>query len=222
MGKFFLVFLFLLKIIMPVCAQTEKVTDSLLNEVCNSIKSNKLEADSLKVMKAFEKHIFPLFDGLTEQQGDKLYEFVFIRLQRQCKEFSDILQKTTEQQGDWQSVKEKPKLKLDKTACRSFSDRTVYYYLETNGDTVTVKLSQSVWQEKFIDGSYSKLKFYWISDCEFELEFIESNHHIRKNFSRKGDKYRYQLFDKTKNYYSTSVELPDMPGIFETFKLYFD
>jgi hypothetical protein len=53
------------------------------------------------------------------------------------------------------------------------------------------------------------------------MEFIESNHHIRKNFSKKGDKYRNQLFNKNKSYYNTSVELPDMPGTFETFKIYF-
>jgi hypothetical protein len=172
-------------------------------------------------MDAYARHIYPLLENLSEAKQNEIFDFVFFRMQRQCKEFMDILQKTTEQKGDWKEVESNPELKLTRDACREFSTRSDYYYLEASGDSVKVLLGKNSWQESFIDGSYSKLKFYWVSDCEFELEFIESNNTIRKNFSNKGDKYRYQLFDKSKNLYNISVEVVGMKSGFETFKLYF-
>jgi hypothetical protein len=106
----------------------------------------------------------------------------------------------------WELLDEKPVSKLDKASCNEFNTRTKYYYREPNGDTVKVVVDKGLWQEEFIDGTYSKLKFRWIGDCQFELEFISSNHHLRKNLSKKGETYRYTLLEKINNYYSTLAE----------------
>ena len=112
-------------------------------------------------------------------------------------------------QGDWELLSEKPVSKLDKKACNDFNTRKEYYYIEAdNGDTVRVTIENKKWIEDFVDGTYSQLKFYWVSDCEFELEFISSNNKFRKNYSKAGDKFRYALLEKGEKYFSTSVVIP--------------
>jgi len=70
-----------------------------------------------------------------------------------------------------------------------------------------------------LDGTYSKLRFEWVSACEFEIEFLESNNRIRKNFSKPGDKYRYQIVDSKDGYYDMSVEIvgADMHSLFRMY-----
>ena len=54
-------------------------------------------------------------------------------------------------------------------------------------------ITENSWKETFEDGTISLLSFHKTSNCEFELEFIESNNELRKNFSVTGDKYQYGL-----------------------------
>jgi hypothetical protein len=103
--------------------------------------------------------------------------------------------------------------------CRDFLRYTKYYYIEANGiDTILVKITNGIYMETMPDGTYSKLKFYWQSASEFTIEFIESNNRVRKNYSRKGEKYNYELIEKGKNYYKLCVwgEQDDIM----TFKIY--
>jgi hypothetical protein len=62
------------------------------------------------------------------------------------------------------------------------------------------------WVERFRDGTYSKLRFRWIDDCEFEIEFIESTNSVMSQVSKRGDRYRYQIINKNEKYYLVSVE----------------
>lgn len=74
-------------------------------------------------------------------------------------------------------------------------------YPDFNGDTVNLIIDKGLWTDNFKDGTYSKLRFKWINDCEFEIEFIESNNPVQSQFSKKGDKYLYQIIEKKDNYY---------------------
>lgn len=201
-------------------AQSDIATDSLLNEMCITFKNNKEMPDSIRFYMAYIKHLEPHLMKMSESQQEKLFDYVFVRLQRNCKEFFQMLAKGSEQKGDWESLDKKPASSLNKEVCNEFNTRTKYYYRESNGDTVRVVVDKGFWEEKFMDGTYSKLKFRWVGDCEFELEFISSNHHIRKNLSRKGEKYRYQLLEKVNNYYASSAEVVGMEK-YSKFKIYF-
>ena len=53
----------------------------------------------------------------------------------------------------------------------------------------------------------------------FELEFIESNNVNRKSFSKKGEKYLYQVLSKENNYYWIMVEIPGQNRLVK-FKLF--
>lgn len=122
--------------------------------------------------------------------------------------------------GDWETVDEKPNSVVNKKVCRKFIDHINYTYLEANGDTVKLQIENGFWVDHFKDGTYSKLKLNWITDCEFEIEFIESNNKLRKGFSKPGDKYRYQVINKKDNYYEMSVEILGT-GRHVKLKLYF-
>jgi hypothetical protein len=211
---------FILFISVSARSQSNIATDSILNEMCKSIETSKEPTDSMKFFSAYAKHFEEWFDKMDGAEQDKLLDYVFFRLQRNCKVFLDMLAKTIEQKGDWEPLDKKPVSSLNKPACNDFNTRARYYYRESNGDTVRVLVEKGLWIEEFIDGTYSKLNFRWIGDCEFELEFISSNNYIRKNLSVKGDKYRYLLLDKANNYYSASATAVGVEE-YSKFKIYF-
>ncbi len=215
-----LILLVILFISVSARSQSNIATDSLLNEMCKSIETSKEPTDSMKFFSAYAKHFEEWFEKMDDAELDKLLDYVFFRLQRNCKVFLDLLVKSIEQKGDWEPLDKKPVSLLSKPVCNDFKTRTMYYYRESNGDTVRVLVENGLWIEEFIDGTYSKLNFRWIGDCEFELEFISSNNYIRKNLSVKGDKYRYLLLDKVNNYYSASATAVGVDD-YSKFKIYF-
>ena len=125
-----------------------------------------------------------------------------------------------ENSSDWIKVEQRPRTVLSRSECKRFGKQRKFKYLEMSGDTVNLEIDQAYWIDRFKDGTYSKLKFYWLGDCEFEIEFLESNNETRKGFSKRGDKYRYQIIDKTDTYYVMSAEIPN-ENIYWIFKLHF-
>src|SRR5690606_16295768 len=121
---------------------------------------------------------------------------MYYRLQRNCREFAIILDRLAENQGDWACVESKPATALNKKTCRGFMQHKKYSYLEASGERVNVVVDGGYWYESFPDGTYSRCAFKWVTDCEFELEFIESDNRSRKNFSTRGDRYRYQILNQ--------------------------
>lgn len=101
-----------------------------------------------------------------------------------------------------------------------FRKHKIYKYIEFNGDTTNLKIDNDFWIDNFKDGTYSKLKIYWSSDCYFDIEFINSNNEVRKKISHPGDKYRYTILEKFDNYYLMSVEITGIKR-FSIFKIYY-
>jgi hypothetical protein len=200
--------------------QTVEQRDSIVNEICKTIVEHASKPDSIRVQIAYETHLFPVMEGLTDQQMRELASNIFYRLQRNCVEFKKILEARDPPRGDWSVVDKKPVSKLDQEGCRSFLEHEKYAYLESTGDTVVLHIENGYWTDRFKNGTYSKLKFNWIGDCEFEIEFVESNNYIRKNLSKPGDKYRYQILDKKDGYYDMSAQIPGIER-FMLFKVYY-
>jgi hypothetical protein len=101
---------------------------------------------------------------------------------------------------EWKLLNGKPKSTVTKTQCRDISALKKFYYLESNTSKKTfVTIDNGLWYEEFADGTFSKLNFKWISDCEFEIEFIESNNLSRKSLSHKGEKYLYGIYNRKGN-----------------------
>jgi hypothetical protein len=200
--------------------QSDIQKDSLINEICKSIIENVEQSDSIKITMAYNRHLFPYLSKYAKEEQEIIWENLFFRLQRNCKEFKEIVDKVSEQKGDWKSIDKKPVTISSKKTCKDFLRHKKYKYLETSGDTVNLSIKNGFWIDRFEDGTYSKLKFNWISDCEFDIEFIESDNQSRKNFSKPGDKYRYQIIDKKQTYYDMSVEILGT-NRYMTFKIYY-
>lgn len=194
--------------------------DTVVNGICKTIKETKHLSDSAMIVFIYQKHVAPFLLSFSEDKRDTILDAIGYRLQRNCPEVMKILNRINPPKGDWQEVAEKPKTKLDKKACVHFLEYKKYRYIEANGDTVNLSIENGFWMDKFKDGTYSKLKFNWVDDCGFDIEFVESNNLSRKNYSKRGDKYRYQILEKKPTYYLMSVEIAGTDR-YMTFKLYY-
>lgn len=201
-------------------SQDQIRNDSLVSEMCKTISINRNLSDSARMIMTFQKHLFPFLAEYPEEKREQIGENIYYRFQRSCGEFKVLLDRLDPPKGDWESITEKPKASKDKKICNQFFKYTNYSYLEHNGDTVRIKIENGYWTDFFRDGTFSKLKLRIINECEFEIEFIESNNLVRKNFSKLGDRYRYQILEKKIGYYDMSVEISGQ-NRFMKFKLYF-
>lgn len=201
-------------------SQKELVTDSLLEEMCISLKNSTESVDSIKVVSIIKKHLLPLLENAGEKEFNDAMDAFFYRFQRQCIEFYRLLTRNSPEVGDWEEADSKPVSELNKEICSDFNTRKNYYYLQNVDDTVRVTIDQGLWIEEFKDGTYSKLEFKWVGDCEFELVFISSNNKFKKNLSKKGEQYRYELLQKNGTVYKTSAMAVGRDG-YSTFKIYY-
>ncbi|WP_218157827.1 hypothetical protein [Lutibacter maritimus] len=202
-------------------SQNQMQKDSVANEICKMIENNKNLSDSARIAEVYIKHMYPYLDKFPENQQEEIGTNIYYRLQRNCKEFVEILNRNDPAKGDWKIVNEKPKILIDKSVSQSFNNYEKFRYYEANGDIINVEIKNGFWIDNFLNKTYSKLKFNWINDFTFEIEFIESNNESRKNFSNKGDKYIYEIFNKTENYFELTV-FADGNNQYLTFKLYFE
>lgn len=203
-------------------SQSEIITDSLLREICNTIKSSTETNDSIKIVSAISTHLSALnYNHADTEVTNKIGDYIFFRLQKFCKEFKDYLDKIYPPKDNYKEVYEKPTSKLDKVACAEFLQIKDFYYLEDSGDTTRVTLDGNYWIDNFNDSTYSKLTFRWIDSCEFEIEFVESNNWVKKNLSNPGDKYRYRILQKHEDYYDIALEIVGLNRFF-VFKMYYN
>ena len=205
-------------------SQSIERIDSLVNEACQTINqiSNENESVSLETVLHQVKEIH-LDEYLLKIPSNKLDSTLLqfdARLQKTCEEYGRILYEQLENDGDWVRHSIQPKQKIKHEDCKFFYTSKEYSYLETNGDTVKLEIKNGYWIDNFKDGTYSKLKISTNENCEFEIEFIESNNEIRKNFSKKGDKYKYRIIDGNIGLYKLSVEIPEQ-SIYYTFNIYY-
>lgn len=202
-------------------SQTIQQVDSLASKMCESFKELKEVKDETKIMMVFEKHLPAFYEEAkvtSQAQADSLVNRVYFRLQRNCQAFLDILAGMEENKSDWGKLAEKPKSKLSKKESDTFFSGKSFYYKEYDGSIVNVALSSSHWIETFEDGTTSNLLIRPKGSGEFELEFLESNNNKRKNFSVKGDVYRYGIYSVAEGIYSAWVATKD--NEYHSFRIY--
>ncbi|GAA3734370.1 hypothetical protein GCM10022422_16590 [Flavobacterium ginsengisoli] len=183
-------------------SQTIQTVDSLNNEICKSLIQNRILNDEIRLNSINKSHVMPFLakfkDTIAQREA---FEKMIYRLQKNCNEFNAIFPKDSTQNG-WGMQNEKPLDHISKEQCNSFDECKKFYYWEEREKKVEVTINGNFWIEKFSDNTFSKLFYKKRGNCEFELEFIESNNLSRKNLSVKGDKYRYKIYDEAKNVYS--------------------
>ncbi|RZJ39151.1 MAG: hypothetical protein EOO18_01600 [Chryseobacterium sp.] len=138
-----------------------------------------------------------------------------------CEEFRALLSKANTQKNNenWVTVNKKPAININEKDLQLLKKSTDFYYFEASGKKVFVKTDNKYWTETFDDKTNSILYYKWLSANRFELEFIESNNVNRKSFSKKGEKYLYEVLSKENNYYWIMFEIPGQNRLVK-FKLF--
>ncbi|WJS96845.1 hypothetical protein NYQ10_10405 [Flavobacterium johnsoniae] len=199
-------------------SQTVQAVDSLNIEICKALVQNKNLNNEIRVNTITNSYIIPYMkkfgDSITRQ---KAFELIFFRLHKNCNEFVALFPQPKEADG-WTIQYEKPVEKSTREQCNQLTKNSTYHYFENDGNKVEVTLSHNLWTEKFSDNTISKLHFKQKGNCEFELEFIESDNISRKNMSIKGDKYLYKIYDEDSDSYRVYLKNKETYYTFKLFK----
>lgn len=220
MKKYLFIILFFQSIFM--FGQNIKQIDSITLKMCESLTYSKEVKDDTKIEMIFQKHLPALYEkfNITSQiAADSLSEKIYFRLQKNCAKFLTALNNLEENKSDWSTLSQKPKLEVSKKICANFLTGGKYYYKEYDGKLVNVIITSNSWIETFEDNTTSKLLLHPKGNCEFDLEFIESNNNIRRNYSVKGDIYNYGIFKLNDDVYYIWSTTKDNNVIY-TFRLY--
>jgi len=201
-------------------SQTIAKIDSVSYLMCDYLKQLDIKDDTLKINILLEKMLFPYLEKVEESKAQKVGQQVYYRLQRNCVDFRELLDRLEPPREATVRVTEKPKPEITKKQLKEFKKQKEFYYFEVAGDATRVIMENGFWAETFTDKTFSNLNYNWVSKTEFELVFIESNNETRENFSVKGDKYIYQILSRKEDFYLMSVNIPGQIT-FEKFKLYF-
>lgn len=183
-------------------SQSVKSVDSLNLEICKSLVQNKNLDNEIRMNTMEKSHIFPYLSRFNDTIIQKrLFAQIYYRLLKNCDEFRTLFPAEPFSNGYGEQSTE-PMINISKEQCNHFDEISKYYYIDGNSKKVEVTLRDNLWIEKFEDNTYSKLYYRKKSNCQFELEFIESNNFSRGNLSVKGEKYLYKIFNEENEIYS--------------------
>jgi hypothetical protein len=202
-------------------SQTITEIDSVSYTMCDYLKKMEIENDTLKINSLYQNQFYPYLRKFEQSQTQKIGQQVYYRLQRNCVEFRNLLDRLEPPKEEVTRITEKPKSEISKKELKEFKNQKEFYYFEVAGDTTRVKMDKGKWTDSFSNNTFSKLTYNWINETEFELTFVESNNEARSNFSVKGDKYIYQVLSKEDGFYQMTVNIPGQE-IFEKFKMYYE
>ncbi|MBB6372121.1 hypothetical protein [Chryseobacterium shigense] len=219
MKKSVLIIILLLSTFLNAQNESDK-TDKMLDEMCSNFKLNENLSDTLRIEILNKKFIHPYLSQFSGSELEDKIDNLYFRFQKRCEHFRDYLVKVDPPKDDnWARLDAHPKITVSENEIAQFKKTIDFYYFEYEGKKTTLKTDKNFWIETFEDGTNSKLYYKWIGKNKFELEFIESNNNGRKNFSKKGDKYIYEIINKENNYYWILSEIPGQSEILK-FKLF--
>jgi len=206
-----------------ISAQTNKMDDAdkLAERMCLELKNSENKNDTIKTAILKEKYFTPYLKQFSASERKSKYDHLFVRFQKLCEEFRALLSKANTQKNNenWVTVEKKPAININEKDLQLLKKSTDLYYFEASGKKVFVKTDNKYWTETFDDKTNSILYYKWLSANRFELEFIESNNVNRKSFSKKGEKYLYEVLSKENNYYWIMFEIPGQNRLVK-FKLF--
>ncbi|UKB83360.1 hypothetical protein LF887_20465 [Chryseobacterium sp. MEBOG06] len=185
--------------------------DQMIDKMCSDLKQTEDLSDSLRIESINNKFILPYLTQFSDSERQDKIDHLYFRFQKRCQYFRDYLQKTDPVKSDnWVRLNVRPNITISESEINKFKNNSEFYYLEYDGDKKTiVKTDNTFWIETFPNGTNSKLYYKWIGKNKFELEFIESNNNIKKNFSKKEDRYIYEIINKENNFYWILLEAPN-------------
>ncbi|MCG2419545.1 hypothetical protein K8089_10965 [Aequorivita sp. F47161] len=219
MKKLFLLFLTCFTTVL--FSQTVEEVDAASYKICNYLGTlDYIENDEIKMDILFRDPMDDALNAVPEADAEEFQKRIYYRLQRNCVDFQELLQRLEPHKDDARITSVKPISTISKKELKNFKKTEDFSYLEADGKRTKVKISDGFWQDYFEDNTYSKLTFSWIDENKFKLIFIESNNETRANLSIPGDAYLYEIIEKTKEYYVVSAEVEGQK-VYQIFKLYY-
>ena len=194
--------------------------DSLSYELCDYLQNRDDQNDTLKINSLYENRFFPYLRTFEETRAELVGRQLFYRLQRNCIDFRELLDRLNPPKEAVNRKMEKPESSISKKELRDFKNQHEFYYYEVAGDTTKVTMKDGIWIDNFSDNTFSRCTYNWLTETEFELVYLESNNETRANFSLKGDRFIYQVISKGENYYTLSLNIPGQE-VYEVSKMYF-
>lgn len=183
-----------LVIIFCYACDSEVDIESAANEICECLNNHEY-LDSLKTAECYEKTFNDRTQWIFDQDElNRISTQIAKELGRTCQ--AALIDKSLNSENSSIRIVEEPgDSKLEQKVCRLFTEQQGLFYVESFGDTTRAAFENGVYKESFPDGSFSRLNFKWTEGCRFELEFVESNHYVKKDFSKPGEIYKYQVID---------------------------
>lgn len=201
-------------------SQSIEKIDSVAMLMCDYLKKIEIKNDTIILNTLYEKQLYPYLENFEEVKAGKIGQQVYFRLQKNCLEFMNLLNRLDPPKETTTITTTKPKPTISRKELKEFKKTKEFYYLEVSGDTTNVLIENRFWVDNFSDNTFSRLNYIWLNDTEFELEYLESNNLSRSYFSVKGDKYLYQVLSKEDNFYYMTLNIPGQKT-FEKFKMYY-
>lgn len=215
-------FVFALFFTLTVCglsAQNQEEEKIILQKMCKHLIDHKEKPDSIRVFESYDKYLFPYLGKIETEKVDSIAESIFYRFQKECDEFFWILENENPlDKSESVFYDEEQKSVISDKELKEFKKHQNFYYM-FDGNLTYVKIDNQEWLERFDDGTFSKTSLVWDSQNSFTLTFIESDNLMKKAYSRKGEKYQYQIIKKEDNYYWLQIK-ESSHGKFTNFKLY--
>lgn len=200
--------------------QEETLTDLMCEELT---KVDKVDEGSVRFIT--EKYLVPyaVSNFSTEEEASKKIDHLFIRLEKKCEIFRQFLHEIDPPKDDnWIFLSERPKSTITPIELKQYKKQKNFYYIEPfSGEKTRVSIENGLYIQHFSDNTYSKTYIRWIDNTQYELEFIESNNVNYGSFSKKGDKYNYEVLSKEDNYFWIFAQIPNQQEMLK-FKLYID
>lgn len=177
----------------------QDIIDKLTRKLCKCIE--KQEVKNVNEMgPCFEDLLISNFKEIKEQYKtetiddidmEEVGNKVGVKIIKECPYVLDNFPSGVV--SNQEKVDKQPDLKCDDLKNGDF------YYLTKRPevgilDTTFVTISNDMFLERMKKGrTYSLLNLKWKDNCEFDLTFKESNDPIKKEFSKPGDVYEYEI-----------------------------
>jgi len=193
--------------------------DVLGERICNCLETNKEKNFTDRIVECRQLIRNDLADLSTSKRKKKIEE-MDIYLQKNCLEFLKIVTKDNIlNKGDWVAVDTNPPTNLEDSVCSELFKKQNIFYIQATSDTISVVINDNYWIETSGLNKYKSIeKIDFFKNCEFTLEFVESNDPTANKYSKQGDKIYYRILDQTNSYFSVSAT---RNGITLLFKIYY-
>ena len=199
--------------------QNHSIEDKIIENICKDLKNNNGKHDTVKIADAFEKHLDPYLKKWGEEKADSISYSIFIRTQKDCYEFKEMLDRIYSIEDDEIIYFDKPQQSVITDEELEDFKSTKYFYYLINFEVTYLILEENQWFEFFEDKTYSKNIFKWDDRTKFTLTFVDSSNEQKKALSREGEQYHYEIISKEKDWYWVQP-LKTYSGKSLNFKLY--